>query len=394
MKLTISKELEQRLSAIAENPIVQAILTRDNIPEDCINYLSISNQNPAYISYLTKDRLNRFPSEGDRWDPDKRYHGKSGAVLEKLFPGEFTSKEKQDFTSLFKIEGCKECETEKVEFFKGRDIAHYYNRENYIGYSDGDYYDRDDSEWMPDSYSGSSLWESCMRYTDCRSYFGIYTENPNIVSLAVLFKNGEVAARCICWTPKEYPKRKFFDRIYACNDYYWNMMFGCLTRDGWENISSKNNCNEYVASRLYFKLDKWRFDNYPYVDTMRNLLNGGVNNYGKGQTMEYTDGSISAEFACPCCGETYHEDDLYTISRGDYTGDLLCENCRVYSQYYEEYIAAENAVELYDGDFVLERDAVELYEGSYAFSGDSLLEEDVDGNSFIKRFIPYALHTK
>jgi hypothetical protein len=185
------------------------------------------------------------------------------------------------------------------------------------------------------------LGNSCMRKGGCQSYFKIYTENPEVCSLLILKSEveGKIAGRALVW--KLENGTTYMDRVYTVRDSDYQLF---------EDYAKKNNyqteeCMSYSDFRkMKVKLKKWRFDEYPYMDTFKCL------NVEKGY--------LSAdEDLWPSKGFWKLEDTC-----GGYDGDNL-----VWSNYHDEYIDRDDAVETLRGDWVYQDQAVYLeYKDGYA----------------------------
>lgn len=130
----------------------------------------------------------------------------------------------------------------KVEFLSGQDILEGYKTLNYYS-------------------KGGTIGKSCMG--DKLEFLKIYTENPNQVELAVIKNDNKISARCLIWT--DINGNKYSDRVYYCQDWMENFVCDRLKIMGIDPI--KNQKIKIV------KLDKWKFDTYPYVDSFYNFDN-------------------------------------------------------------------------------------------------------------------------
>jgi hypothetical protein len=140
----------------------------------------------------------------------------------------------------------------KFDIITGDDIAKWYRCENY------------------QSQSGS-LGNSCMR-SKRGSYFDLYSKNPEVCSLVILYSNDgkisggkwvsqKIVGRALLW--KLDDGRVFLDRIYTIRDYDIEKYKAYARHQGWITIGSsgKKKCS----------LKRVDFDYYPYVDTLRFL---------------------------------------------------------------------------------------------------------------------------
>ena len=100
----ISDKLRELLTLFSsESEVARRLLHRrissDEIIEDHVNFVSISDSDPSKISYLTKDRISKIGDspDFDYWTTSKRFHCKPGALVTKMFK-DVSSKEVEKFS--------------------------------------------------------------------------------------------------------------------------------------------------------------------------------------------------------------------------------------------------------------------------------------------------------
>ena len=129
-------------------------------------------------------------------------------------------------------------------FYEGKEIEEAYKSSNYA--------------WI----GSGTLSKSCM--SDRLSYLSIYTDNPKHVKVAYLRTKRGIEARCLIWTVDGV---SYFDRIYYTQDWLESLMANKLRESGYREIYG-------VEQKPYLciQLDKWKYEEYPYLDTF-NYLN-------------------------------------------------------------------------------------------------------------------------
>lgn len=312
-----------------------------------------------------------FNKELAFYDPKRRYHGSVGKIVRRIFMelGEsLDDKMVEAFVTYFKLESYKECGEHGdliYEEVKGEDIRWSYLGDNYYEHN-GD------------------LGNSCMRYRNCQSYLNIYTENPEKISLAVLKKDGKIAARSLLWDLKETEGSTYHDRIYFTNEETKLTLEAKLISLGYKDAYKGN-------PSLTAHLNNVDFNYYPYMDSFRYLSLGGAIS---------TDGCLSYDYCldcadggpragsgtCDCCGDSVNQDDLHEITRGRGRHDMYCNDCStyledgdtvnsddaIYCEYVSGYYHQNDVVELYNGNYAHTDDTVCLHNGSYALTDDSI----------------------
>jgi len=179
-----------------------------------------------------------------------------------------TPKQVEDFTNAYKSAWDMMNDAFlKFDIVSGYDIAKWYHE---------DTYESDDS----------TLGGSCMRYDYCSEFFGIYTENSDVVKLVILYsdKDGNVKdgkfvgkyikGRALLW--KTNQGDMFMDRIYTNNDSDVELFKQFAEKEGWWCKKVQNSNNTFTAQRGSALKDptytvdlQWAdHEYYPYVDTL------------------------------------------------------------------------------------------------------------------------------
>lgn len=215
----------------------------------------------------------------------------------------FTDKDIEDFTNQWKAtyDFAKDA-LKQFDVVKGGKISYWYDESYYVG-------------------GGGSLNNSCMASVDS-DYFDIYTENPQ-VSLVILYSDdgvidGEkytskkIKGRAILWDATiNGQKGMFMDRIYTVQDSDVELFKQFAEKNGWFYKRSQSmepqeritDGKSSIDARIKVELDEWRFDYYPYCDTMCyiNENDGFLYNYEKGEGRQLRD--TGGEY------DTYSSDD-------------------------------------------------------------------------------------
>ena len=299
------------------------------------------------------------------WSPNHRYHSTVGKVLRKVLgPDTFHERDickfSEEYFNLIVVED----NNHELEIVEGKDITKYYHSDTYA----------------PSNHS--QLWNSCMRYSNCQSYFRIYEENPEHCKMAVLFNRyQQVVARSIVWYVEG---KKYFDRIYYHNNKANAILLNLLESNGFVNLRKKSPYGRIdgvdiriPALHVEELLDEDA--NFPYIDTLsiylteeRVLTNFEVpgqnfitfRSTSGSYTKNYNDNEEADEpntFNCACCGYDAESDEACYVERGRYSDYTLCTNCAIWSEADQTYILQEEAVEDIYGDYILRDDALHVY---------------------------------
>ena len=352
--LNASPEFLSRLNKIKDRSKVAQILhfifreeyyISKDLPQ---NWIDVTND-PEMVSFLSDQRARRTPMQFD--DDYSQYYEAPGRgivgvgrfarlllthpdVIEDLdlsfvkdHPDapriqDMTQKDYEDFVNLYKSEFV--VVSNEFKLVSGDDIPYYYDFMNYA---------------YPDQ---GQLGASCMRYTPCQRYFGIYEKNPSVCQLLVYVnQDNKVLGRAIVWKltkkvdgcPAEY----FMDRVYCANDSDMIKFKNYAKEQGWV-MKNKNtsdlvemwffNYNDQIfLSHINVELDFWTFKYYPFLDTLTYLhpVSGRLHNVKGKNTLELSSTD----------GDTYENED--DEPRSQVFKQILEEtlNDRMYSRYHD-----------------------------------------------------------
>lgn len=267
-KISISPELSTILEILSQESIYCSILLNGDIPkedlvDEPIDYLGLSTQDPSKLSYLTQDRISKL-SVDDLWTSSRRYQGKPGVVLSKIFKN-VNYLEFEKFTN--SIKKFAATSTSSFSIVRGQDIIRYYDEDSY------------------DKRTLSSLNSSCMKHKSCLDYFDLYVKNPEVISLLILTDkiSGNLLGRALLWDLGEH---RVMDRIYTTNDSVLRQLF-----KDWASINGYYHKLEQTwGSTLWFvwegkkvyqefelHLNIENISLFPYLDTFKFLdLSKGI----------------------------------------------------------------------------------------------------------------------
>lgn len=337
--ILISNELKEILDDIKTESIVASLLLKgthnpEDLVENHVNYISIGSHDRTKISYLTQERISTL-TDGEFWRTGRRYQGKPGAFVSKLFKN-IDSREIEKFSTLFRNQSNKLNFTFKV--VAGEDIRKWYKYET-------------------NASSSGTLGASCMKHDFCQPFLNIYTENSCVSMLIMLDSEGMLLGRSLLW---DFDSHKIMDRIYTVSDEEYQFYFKqwatknnyfYKTQQNWYNTLFFEKIGEPKQEmKLEVTLPSFRFSKYPYMDTFKfiNTSNGKLFNY-------MPDDLSYVKTLCSSDGGRYEGDylrfddiDRVLRHRGDcvYLDYLNCytalSNCS-YSEINDQYILNKDA---------------------------------------------------
>lgn len=260
---------------------------------------------------------------------------KIGKFINSLLPGKFTTSDIEDFVNKFKA--AVDNSAEKFELVEGDTIDKWYSYKNYK------------------SVSGT-LGSSCM--ADSGEIFGIYTENPDVCKLLVLFEDNKVIGRALVWKLESIDKTDaeyFMDRQYTIKDSDVIKFRNYAKEKGWayKEFNSHSSFKGIIYDGVSYKVDMQvkvkvkDYDTYPYMDTFRAYnRNTGI--------------LMNSENDLP--GKGWY---ILDSTHGDYR-----DNEKVYSEWCDDWISREEAVYSEPfADYIYREDAVEVTTGSQRHRG-------------------------
>lgn len=312
------------------------------------------------------------------WNSKIRYMASCGKVINKLL-GPQDGKEMSKFCELFSAhhpDFSFQVDFD-LEFVKGKDIAHWYHEDQYY------------------SESGS-LGNSCMRYTKCQKFFGLYTEN-DIVSMFIVKdkETGKLMARTLIWN------NKWFDRIY-----YIDSKIEAKVAKHLQSLGLKS-CYDNEDVTITFDIDNGSdaFDFFPYCDTFRFLSKNQISNDSNIDweiELDCPNGNNETCHSCEISGDTVIEDEdavhvdgtgwvheRYTVF-SNYDNQHYLEDDCVYCKYINDYILEYEAIQLYDENYTIDSRAIQLHDGDYADKDDPNLKELYDGQYALEDECEYS----
>lgn len=336
--IIISNELRDLLSEFESDSLVAKLLLKkrhdkESLVEDPINFISIANDRTK-ISYLTADRIEKLEPE-QYWSSSRRFAARPGAFIGKIFK-DIPSKEVEKFSNLYRAHSNKT--KFNFEIVEGKKILKYYNIDSY-------------------AEERGTLGASCMKYGSCQSFFGIYTENPDVVKLLVMLNSdGMLIGRALLWNLETV---KVMDRIYTIYDEEFLFQFKKWATDNgylykseqnWYNtLNFENLSTPKQEVKLIASLKNFRFDRYPYVDTFKfiNLSDGTMTNYqpdGSYRTLCSSDGGTydSQYFAFDAIDRVLrHPGDCVYVN---YLDIRTHSNNTRYSEINDQYILEKDCI--------------------------------------------------
>jgi hypothetical protein len=421
-KLILGRSLKNILHKINDDISSKLLYLDDNSDFGfSISYINITNKED-HISFTPSKKvieINNNVRNPNIWD-SCRNDQKIGRFISKILNEDPQTIEKfvNKFKSEFKIINNLNC----FDIVKGDDIIKYYNGNSYI---DG----------------GGSLNKSCMRHSDCSPYFNFYKVNDDKVKMLILYDNinkNKIMGRALIWNVDE-PDIILMDRIYTSNDSDQNLFIKYAIENGWyykktqsfNEESFINDKNEIVNINCKIKINKDKYEYFPYLDTFQfydnknYYITNNINEYttnkysvklrstnGRDQGNEnfvfdyFNNDMVISEDTVYCdIGDTRilkndaikYSKDVYaipsTITYSLYDNKIHIITNVIWSSYHQDFINKKESIKVYfDKDKkyfdIIHSDLLEK-EFNYAIDKDEyfineLLTKSGDGNYYIK----------
>lgn len=323
--MEFSKLLIDKIRAIKSNKIANIILSNyDDVSDAPFDYINTGSRNDL-ISFLPESKQEKASEYGDEWS-DYRNEVKVGRFV-KQFLAEidsqvvngitYTPKDVEDFVNKFKAASIDD--KFKFEVVDGDDVRKWYHEDNYVENGLG------------------SLMDSCMKDEYKQSFLDLYVRNKKKVKLVCLIDTSTnlLMGRALLWTLDESPSPSnlFLDRIYVSEEYLFELFKQKAEEEGWMYKTSQSNDmhrglefihkSKKYKGQVKLKLNRWRFSNYPYVDSMTffNEKKGTLQNTGfkLATVLRSVDGD--GYYKCDGC------DGKWEYECDECDGDKDCYNC-------------------------------------------------------------------
>jgi len=256
-------------------------------PNKAVDMLKWDIKDDDELEDVFLGKMDSLMDIGDDDNVFKRYRGelKWGRFLNINYPNKYPTsisggqnkKDVESFVNMYKSLYTQETTFKRLDIVNGDQIAEWYHCDNYR-----------------DSEAGS-LGDSCMKEVD-EEYFEIYVNNPNKVSLIIMYGDDSkdtICARALLWTLDIPSGRKFMDRVYT-NDYSHEQTFIDFAKhNNWLYKLSQSmgadveivdpetdNSSEMVMMTI---IRSGIYDKYPYCDTMSYYAptTGKISNHNK-----------------------------------------------------------------------------------------------------------------
>ena len=350
-----------------DSEVARRLICMDYWDNSFGNYVTMRGD---MCSYLPAGREHRVNEDTGRWLRDGRQDMKPAKLARRLLTDEglegLTDTDFEKFNNLVRayisVEGDEDGLGRNVtlEVISGEAIKDAYHEANYSTLQG----------------TSSNLWNSCMRYESCQEYFGIYTENPDRVSMLVAFDaSRKILGRAILW--KFNDDTKGMDTIYASDSI--RELFIRWAIDNQYYYKASQSCHHQYFDRYdgemtdykfkSVKLTNHHFRKYPYMDTMQYLSNSGLLS---------NDYDVSYDYTLRCTGGGYEEeDDDYVI---DLDGDRIHNDdarwiCyrRPSGRNVEGYVHCDNVSYCQDGEYYLDDDTVYINGDNYFINDENVV---------------------
>ena len=259
-----------------------------------------------------------------------------GRFINKLFPGKYNDKDREEFVNSFKAS--IEQGTERFEVVEGEDIAFWYSYENY----------KEDS---------GTLGNSCMaRKTNL---FGIYTQNQDVCKMLILKEDDKIIGRALVWKLASIKHIKqdvegieyFMDRQYTIKESDVQKFRNYAKEQGWCYKSYNNHHSLSTVTidgveknvDMTIKVATKDYNRYPYMDTFKRYdVNNGILHNDDEQEERY-----EGQYILEDTGGGYSEIEGGVWS--EWYDRRIDDDDAVYSEPLGDHLIADRAVQVVRG---------------------------------------------
>ena len=319
-----------------------------------------------------------------------RSDAKIAKLVNQIFPDKYSNKEIEEFTNMFKK---VEESSDEFEIVYGTDILHWYSESNY-------------SESKGELGTSCMRYNRCRDYL---KIYSENPEVCRLLILKTE-DGQKIKGRALVWKIKEIrPKSKmaneegdllkgveyYMDRIYAIDDATKQMFQEHADKQGWLKrlTSSYGDCQDFKLGEQAYKsifatvqLSEWDYELYPYMDTFKRLdtdsgilINDDKEDEEGCYVMTETDGTYTdtsgkwSEWFDERIPENeaiysdalrdwiwrysareveigrhqgWYPEEYEEVIKDCVTGRWIHENDAIYSDQYDDYFLAEDAIEV------------------------------------------------
>jgi len=256
-----------------------------------------------------------------------------GKFVNKLFPGKYNDKQRQDFVNSFKAS--LEKTGEHFDLVEGEDIEYWYWYENY-------------------KEEGGTLGSSCMAKK--RGLFGIYTQNQDVCKLLILKEDDKILGRALVWKLSSIKRGSdviegveyFMDRQYTIKDSDVQKFKNYAKEQGWCYKSYNNHhsystvtINDEVKNvQMTVKVKDKDYNRYPYMDTFRRYdVSNGILHNDDEQDKDY-----EGQYILEDTGGGYQEIEGGVYS--EWYDRRISEDDAIWSDPLDDYLILDRSVEV------------------------------------------------
>ena len=390
--------ISQSLKSDIDNALYYQALDMAPKAQYIINYKSklayFSNSNRHYtisnageMRFTPKHKITHT-NEDNHWVNNKvRQTVKYGKALKQIFQHDTLILSDRFYEQLGNVLKSKYMFNATIEIVKGEDIRKWYLGSNYA---------RSNTE---------SLGSSCMRHDYCQEYMDIYVENDNVSMIIAKNSDNLIIGRALLW--KCDNDELFCDRIYGnsvtienIKKYAQDEGYYVKHKQSYSDNSVLTTTGQIITPTFEITLNRPSGNLYPYMDTMKYTnqdleddkyitLNTEEGNY----TLDSTDGGpINDEMYITLHnGNRARRDDCIYVEGEDewyYSSDT------VYSDFYNEYLHLDSAIEDYDGRWVSENDDdfCRAEDTDQIHHADDLVYSEYEGNYYYAAYDDCPVH--
>lgn len=297
-------------------------------------YMSEEGQVYVLIDGYQTSSLERNVGIGSNLKGQELKVGRFARKMMSLVGKKYSDSDVESFVNEFK----SKIELSKNSFrnfslVSGNEIKHWYLESSYYNEPRG------------------SLHSSCMRYGSCQKYFDIYTTNPDVCSLLICksdYDSSKITGRALVW--KLDNGDTMMDRIYYSNQHDIQIFIEYARSMGWVYKSERGlicigEDEERYSEDIGVDIKNWKFEYYPYLDTIPYLSDGHLSYDDNGDCVELTSTEGGNGEGCEVCGgsgevecnECYGDGEVEcsecggsgsnTCTTCDGTHEIECESC-------------------------------------------------------------------
>lgn len=298
------------------------VLSNHKDIETKYNYLNITDKNDE-ISFIPNRQYDKFIENDEDLSRKSKNFTKIGRFIKQIYKDnnkhitdtqieKFVNSYKSKYDEHYKVQSDYE-----LKIVSGEEIKKWYLWDNYYGHES----------------DGGELWKSCMKHTKCQTFFDLYINNPNRISLVVLTKSDKLIARSLLWNIN--PNTIYLDRIYGYRKSDEHLLKKIVVNDKFKSKKVLSYDIDNINS-IKIPVSIKNIEYFPYLDSFSTMY------------VELNENGIEDTEYATLMNKNEHVSNFirYELRETNGVRSFADSDYYEYSNYHQRYIREEDCVSI------------------------------------------------